>query len=165
MGVNRTCAEWAVVIVAGAVLGGCAGPADAPASAPSTPGVAAQSGTGEPVPGDVPLPLWTGVDISSANLVMGELTEDDRGCLGWTRPDGGFQALVWPDVYRGTRVAGRVVVLDPDGEVVAREGEMLHSNGGFATDLPAGFAQCAGTPAAVLGPHVAPGTEPVAPST
>ncbi len=102
------------------------------------------SGAG-PVASDPPtgtsLPLATAEEPATGGAMeaglSGRLTSDETGCLAVGGP------TVWPFGFRAEERAGRAVLLDETGAVVAEEGDYLESGGGSVPVGPRTGSPCA----------------------
>ena len=70
----------------------------------------------------------------SGGRVTGGVTADGTYCV-WLTDRGEPEAVLWPPGYRAR--LGPLEILDPDGQIVAREGDMLIVSGGTVPVDPA----------------------------
>lgn len=83
----------------------------------------------------------TGEDRADLSGALGGDAQLEGGCAWLERVENGFPSEVerdrieplWPEGY--TVEFGPVRLVGPDGEVVAREGEVVHVNGEVDTDI------------------------------
>jgi hypothetical protein len=61
--------------------------------------------------------------------IRGELVLDERGCLR-VRHQGYSPVIVWPSGFEAERSDGGVQILDREGKVVAKVGEVVYMGGG-----------------------------------
>jgi hypothetical protein len=81
-------------------------------------------------PADGPVPIRTEAmgPICEAAGIGGILVPDPNYGLGFQR--GGIEyGAIWPDGYSAQRVGGKIVLLDPSGHFVAREGDYVVAMG------------------------------------
>lgn len=110
-----------------------------------------------PIPTLAPTPTDS-AEACPAMLLEGELIRDDGSGFMVRYEDGLVLALIWPDGY--TVRDGEVrELLDPQGQVVAREGDFI-SGGGGMTGVDEAFTVCGPfrvTPAGASSPPPNPG--------
>ena len=79
--------------------------------------------------------------VCAAARVAGVLVADPHYGLAF-KADGGVRGVVWPYGYSARRESdGIVVLIDPAGVVVAREGDRIDASGAVGAEGVA-FAQC-----------------------
>jgi hypothetical protein len=110
-------------------------------------------GGGGPVPTATPLSitLLTAEQPETAcddALATGALAPDPRSGLGLRGADGQRTSVMWPFGYSAIYQDDLIQLVDPDGEVVAVEGEVVQMGGGFG--LEGLFYACAGSVEPVL---------------
>jgi hypothetical protein len=71
--------------------------------------------------------------ICAAARVGGVLVADPTYGLAFGNP-GYVQGAIWPYGYSARRESGAVVLIDPSGHVIAREGDRIVAAGGSADD-------------------------------
>jgi len=102
---------------------------------PAAPGTS----TGSPTPADGPVTLQTQApgshQVCGDVRIGGVLTPDPSYGLGVLGQDGAVHGVVWPNGYSAQRQAGVIILLDPPGQIVARQGDevvmggVIHGNG------------------------------------
>jgi hypothetical protein len=95
-----------------------------------------------PAIGPVAIQTQAPQSICAAARVGGTLVADPDYGLGY-KADGGTRGVVWPHGYSARREQdGIVVLIDPSGRIVAREGDSIESAGTWKGDpeiaLPCG---------------------------
>lgn len=68
-------------------------------------------------------------------LMVGTLARHPLSGLGITSADGQSTPVEWPFGYTARGQGGRIVLVDPSGTVVAREGDEIQVGGGFGTNF------------------------------
>lgn len=86
-------------------------------------------------PSDGPVALRTAQvgPVCQAARLSGILVADPTHGLAFRR-DGTVNGVVWPDGYRASRDSGVVVLIDPAGQIVAREGDLVVAGGAEGAD-------------------------------
>ncbi len=79
---------------------------------------------------------WRPGDAAMRARVRGELRVSADGCVHAGTPHGPL-AVVWPAGYTAERRPGGVVVMRPDGRVVAAEGRTFSADGGLGSSVSA----------------------------
>lgn len=84
---------------------------------------------------DGPVPLQTQPEalVCLAARVSGVLVADATYGLAY-KNGGNVQGVVWPHGYSARRESGVVVLIDPTGRIVAREGDHIVSAGDYDTN-------------------------------
>lgn len=98
------------------------------------------------VPGesvDLPTSEWEPGDPSQLALYGGIVSIGEQGCVVLTAPGAGIEGYgsenepptyaVWPKDYTATIVDGELHILGPDGDLVARQGDLISVGGGFGS--------------------------------
>lgn len=83
--------------------------------------------------GTVAIRTLPALDVCEMARVGGTLVADPTFGLALQNP-GYRNGAIWPHGYSARRESGVVVLLDPSGRVVAREGDRILAAGGAGTD-------------------------------
>lgn len=132
-------ARVVLAVVMAAFMAACAGPSPSPSptSTETTPvGVVALL-TQEPQPAGT-------AQACMAALIEGTLVRQAQSGVGLRDPQGLVRQVIWPNGYLARDDAGRLVVLDASGSVVAHEGDRV-SIGGGEIDAQGTWLACGGT--------------------
>lgn len=110
---------------------------DAEAASPAATGAEASPAAIGSTPADaVPLPVSGSSEAGPEALVAGVLRGDGtlgaQGCM-WVEESGSEEpiSVLWPEGYQGR--FDPIELLDGDGQIIAREGELIELAGGDAT--------------------------------
>lgn len=79
-------------------------------------------------------PATGAIDLCPMALAQATLVRNPRTGLGFTSGLGDVRDVVWPAGYTAWIEGGLAVLRDASGELVAREGDIVRSGGGFTTD-------------------------------
>ena len=69
--------------------------------------------------------------VCNAALISGVLIQEAESGLGLLDGAGNVRGVVWPFGYSAGREFLRVVLIDRDGQTVAREGDRVEMTGGY----------------------------------
>jgi len=88
------------------------------------------AGCADAADGPVPLQTHPVLTVCPAARVSGVLAADPNYGLGY-KHSGDVQGVIWPQGYSARRESGVVVLIDPTGRIVAREGDRIVSSGSY----------------------------------
>lgn len=130
-------ARAALAVLVAALMGACAGPSPSPTSTGAMPAGFVALRTQESPPAGTP-------EACMAALIEGTLARQAQSGVGLRDPRGFLIQVIWPNGYAARDDAGRLVVLDASGSVVAREGDRVSIGGGYV-ESEATWLACGGT--------------------